>query len=107
MSIFGKLFSSDDVTNPPKPDSDMQKVLDALAKLDGKPIETLDPAEARKQPTPTDAVKRVLGERGKPPTDDMGIDTHEITIPGPGGPLPARVFRPKHTEDEKLPVVVY
>ena len=37
---------------PPKAESHMQKVLDALAALGGKPIETLTPEEARKQPTP-------------------------------------------------------
>ncbi len=30
----------------------MQEVLTKLASLGGKPIETLEPAEARKQPTP-------------------------------------------------------
>lgn len=39
-----------------KADSNMQAVLDELVSLGGKPIETLTPAEARKQPTPTDAV---------------------------------------------------
>ena len=33
---------------------------DALAALHGKPIETLDAGEARQQPTPTDAVMKVL-----------------------------------------------
>jgi len=41
-------------------DADMQKVLDALAALGPKPIETLEPAEARKQPNPADAVMAVL-----------------------------------------------
>ena len=40
-----------------KADTDMRRVLDALAELDPKPIETLSAEEARKQPTPTDAVK--------------------------------------------------
>jgi hypothetical protein len=48
-----------------KADADMQGVLDALAALGGKPIEGLDAAEARRQPTPTDAVKEILKKQGK------------------------------------------
>ncbi len=106
MTLLEKITGNDNQA-PPKPDSDMQKVLDALAALNGKPIETLTPAEARKQPTPTDAVKRVLGAKDKQPTPDLGVTTHEITIPGAAGPLAARVYRPENTENQKLPVIVY
>ena len=41
-------------------DADMQAVLDAHAGLKPKPIEKLSAAEARKQPTPADAVGVVL-----------------------------------------------
>lgn len=108
MNVITKLFKSyDDNLEPATPESSMQVVLDALAALGGKPIETLAVEEARKQPTPTDAVKRVLAAKGKPPTDDLGVTTHEIMIPGAAGDLPARVYRPEGTEDEKLPVLVY
>lgn len=40
-----------------KPDGQMQAVLNELQALGPKPIEKLTPAEARKQPTPADAVK--------------------------------------------------
>ena len=46
-------------------DDDMQAVLDQHAALGPKPIETLDPAEARKQPTPADAVKALLTKYGR------------------------------------------
>lgn len=39
----------------PKPEADMGEVLATLAGLEPKPIESLEPSEARKQPTPTDA----------------------------------------------------
>lgn len=39
-----------------KADADMQAVLDEMALLGGKPIETLSPEDARKQLTPADAV---------------------------------------------------
>jgi acetyl esterase/lipase len=106
MTVLEKISAHDHKTQP-KADSDMQKVLDALAALGGKPIETLTPAEARKQPTPADAVKRVLAAKDRQPTPDLDVVTHELTIPGADGPLPARVYRPKGSESEKLPVVVY
>lgn len=48
------------------PNTQMQRVLDQLSALGGKPIETLSAAEARKQPTPTDAVKALLTKDGNP-----------------------------------------
>ena len=48
-----------------KADADMQAVLDELASLNGKPIESLTPEEARKQPTPADAVMSLLKKKGK------------------------------------------
>ncbi|HEX4534403.1 MAG TPA: hypothetical protein VH000_09240, partial [Rhizomicrobium sp.] len=75
MTVMEKIFGSDETG---KPSSDMQAVLDALAALGGKPIETLSPEEARKQPTPADAAKRVLMKNGDEPTPDLGVTTHEF-----------------------------
>lgn len=109
MSIIDKIFGSDEPrTAPAKPDGQMQKVLDKLAELGGKPIETLSPEEARRQPTPTDAVKKLLVEQGRDPNEDLGVRTEDITIPGAAGPLQARIYRPhEHSEDKLHPVVVY
>jgi acetyl esterase len=110
MSIIDKLFGNDDSPRdtPAKADGQMQKVLDELASLGGKPIETLDATEARRQPTPTDAVKSILRKDGKNPDDDMGVTTTDITIPGAAGPLQARIYKPhEHSEDKLHPVVVY
>src|SRR5471032_2442207 len=82
-----------------RPGSDMREVLEALAALGGKPIESLTAAQARLQPTPADAVKRVLAAHGEELTPDAGVVSHEITIPGAAGPLPARVYRPKGSEN--------
>lgn len=94
MSIIDKLFGDNDKPRdtPAKADGPMQKVLDELASLGGKPIETLSPEEARQQPTPTDAVKSLLRKDGKDPTDDMGVKTSDITIPGAAGPIQARIY---------------
>ena len=111
MSIIDKLFGDDDKqrTSPAKPDGTMQKVLDELASLNPKPIETLSPAEARQQPTPTDAVHSPLRKAGKDPkADDLGVKITDITIPGAVGPIQARIYKPHdHSEDKLHPVVVY
>lgn len=91
---------------PGTPDTQMQAVLDELTALGGKPIETLTPAEARKQPTPTDAVKRVLTKQGKPTAPDPAVSSADRTIPGPGGSLPVRIYTPK-TGSGPFPIVVY
>ncbi|MEO8227646.1 MAG: alpha/beta hydrolase [Gemmatimonadota bacterium] len=97
-----------DSAAPAKPDSDMQAVLDELAALGGKPIETLAPAEARKQPTPADAAKSLLQKQNKPTAPDSlvpGITAADRTIPGPGGPLAVRIYTPAGSGP--FPVVAY
>ncbi len=89
-------------------DADMQKVLDALAALGPKPIETLDAAEARKQPNPADAVMAVLKQEGRdtsPTTLVPGVTSVDKTIPGPAGSLPVRIYTPSGSGP--FPVVVY
>ena len=56
-----------DAPQPPRAEAHMQKVLDALKSLNGKPIETLTPEEARRQPRPANAVKKVLADEKKAP----------------------------------------
>lgn len=91
---------------PAKPDSQMQAVLDQLTALGGKPIALLDPSEARQQPTPSDAVKALLTKEARSTTPDVGVTTSDRTIPGPGGPLPVRVYTPQEGS-APYPVVVY
>lgn len=112
MSILDKLFGGGEERRDgaPKPDAPMQKVLDVLQDdLGVVPYETLSPQEARRQPTPADAVKKILADKadGKDPT--LGVATLDLTIPGPAGPIPARLYGPRTEEapDELLPVVVY
>ena len=91
--------------NPPKADASMQKVLDALASLGGKPIETLTPEEARKQPTPADAVKKVLQAMGKSTEPEAGVTVKDMTVPGPIGDIPIHVYTPEGKGP--FPVMVY
>ena len=109
MSILDKIFGDDDKprVTPGKPDIPMQHVLDHLARLGGKPIETLSPQEARLQPTPTDAVKAILQETIKDQDPTLGIQTRDITIDGAAGPLQARVYSPNLDSDDLKPLVVY
>lgn len=89
-------------------DADMGKVLQALAQLGGKPIETLSATEARQQPNPSDAATAVLKEQGKdtaPTRLVPGVDSVDGTIPGPAGSLPIRTYTP-HGKGP-FPVIVY
>jgi acetyl esterase/lipase len=91
-----------------KADADMQGVLDTLAGLGGKPIETLDAAEARRQPTPADAVDAILKKQGKDTARTTlvpGVTSLEQTLPGPTGPLPVRIYTPAGAGP--FPLIVY
>ena len=91
-----------------KADADMQAVLDALSALNGKPIESLTPEEARNQPTPADAVMAVLKRKGKdtrPETLVPGVTSIDRDIPGAVGAISARIYTP--SGPGPFPVVVY
>jgi acetyl esterase len=90
---------------PAKADAPMQKVLDALASLGGKPIETLTPDEARKQPTPADAVKKVLADQGKSTAPEAGVTMKTMTVKGPAGDFPVHIYTPEGKGP--FPVMVY
>ena len=87
------------------PDAEMQAVLDELAALHGKPIEALTAAEARKQPTPTDAVKKLLVKQGKPTTPPAGATLTTRKVPGAAGQLSANIYTPDGAGP--FPVIVY
>ena len=90
---------------PPKADPAMQKVLDALASLKGKPIDTLTPEEARKQPTPADAVKQVINGMGKSAAPEAGVSVKDMSIAGPLGNFPIHIYTPEGKGP--FPVMVY
>jgi acetyl esterase len=94
-----------DAGKPPKAEPHMQKVLDALKTLGPKPIETLSPEEARKQPSPADAVKKVLKEEGKSTEPEPGVTVKDQSIPGPSGDIPIHIYTPQGSGP--FPVMVY
>ena len=90
------------------PESQQQAVLTALGGLGGKPIETLTPQEARRQPTPTSAVMAVLKQQGKDTTPTAlvpGVTSADRSIAGAAGQIPARIYTP--TGAGPFPVIVY
>ncbi|AMJ63664.1 hypothetical protein AXW83_12945 [Bosea sp. PAMC 26642] len=90
-----------------KPDADMAEVLAVLAGLGGKPIETLEPTEARKQPTPTNAVIKIAIDK------KLGVKPHEgLKLSNSSfadmGSLKLRWYVPENaTKESNLPIVVY
>lgn len=89
----------------PKAEPHMQKVLDTLASLGGKPIETLTPEAARKQPSPADAVKKILTDKKQSTEPAGGVTEKEMMIAGPLGNFPIHVYTPEG--DGPFPVMVY
>lgn len=104
-TLVSSVAHAADAPKPPKAEPNMQKVLDALASLGGKPIETLTPEEARKQPTPADAVKKVITDMGKSTAPEAGVTMKEMSITGPHGAFPVFVFTPEGKGP--FPVMVY
>src|SRR5580692_4019381 len=64
----------------------IEKVLEAMAKLDLKPIEAMTPAEARVQ------MEATAASRKAEPLPTAKIENR--TIPGPAGPIPVRIYWP-------------
>jgi acetyl esterase len=89
---------------PGEPAADMKVVLDKLASLGGKSIETLKPAVARQQPTPADAVKAVMMDKGM--AADTSVTTKDVTYPTGAGSQKARIYTPAGAAGP-LPVVLY
>ncbi len=91
--------------SPPKANKQMQAVLDQLQKLGGKPIDSLTPEEARKQPSPADAVKALLKNQGKSTAPEPVASVKNQTIPGAGGEIPIRIYTPEGSGP--FPVILY
>ena len=87
------------------PNTRMQAVLDQLAALGAKPIDTLTVAQARTQPTPADAVKALLAKEGKSTAPETVGSIVETTFPGPAGPVPISIYTPAGAGP--FPVVLY
>jgi acetyl esterase len=95
-------------------DSDMQAVLDQLAKFNPPPIETLDYSNARNTPTFKNAVEEMASQSAATRAMNVAMPAmpepvgrvEHILIPTRDGEVLARVFTPD-TDDVSLPVLVY
>lgn len=90
-----------------KPVPSNQAVLDALKAKGMRPIHTLEPTEARREPTFADGVKAVLAQQGKPTTPPPGVTASDITVRGAAGPLHAKLYKPAAAAGGRLPVILY
>ena len=89
-------------------DADMAQVLNALAALGARPVENRTVAQARSQPTPADAVRRVQQERGLSTAPRPVARVRDIPVPTPAGPIPARLYDPgRSTAGRAAPMIVY
>ena len=90
-----------------KPDADMAEVLAKLTSLEPKAIETLEPSEARKQPTPTDAVMKIIKEKKLDVKPHEGLKVSNQRFADMGN-LRLRWYVPETaTKDSNLPIIVF
>ena len=91
-----------------KPDAEMAAVLRVMIASDPKPFYELPPKLARKHPTPADAVKLLLKERGESTKPEEVGGVEDRTFAGPRGEVKIRVYTPASAAaDRQLPVVLY
>lgn len=90
----------------PDIDPQMLAVIEQLGMFGTPPLTELSPVQARKVPTPTDAVEALLVKNNiQPPPADVSINQQVIPGPSPDGIL-VRVYTPT-SGDGPFPVVVY
>ena len=75
----------------------IEKVLEAMARLDLKPIEAMTPTEARQQ------MEQMAASRRAEPLPTQRIENR--TIPGPAGEMPVRIYWPN--AEGVRPAIVY
>ncbi|SFK52442.1 alpha/beta hydrolase fold domain-containing protein [Geodermatophilus ruber] len=84
-----------------------QAIVDAWSAMGPMPPEILEPDQARRQPTLSDAVRKVMADRGiegPEPVDSV----EDRTIPdAAGGRMRLRVYRPPAAGPGPLPIVVW
>ncbi len=90
---------------PAEPNKDMKKVLDTMKASGGKPIESLSALEARKQPTPADAIKSMMTEDQAKKAQEGFAKIEDKKIPGAVGEMSARFYTPEGKGP--MPVIVY
>ncbi len=85
-------------------DPQFLEVVDQLKRMGGKPIESLTPAEARKQPTVADAVKQVARQTNRPASETVAQVESRLITQGKHT-VPVRIYHP--AGEGPFPVAVY
>jgi acetyl esterase len=88
-------------------DPQAQAIVDAHSSLGPQPFEILTPEQARKQPGPDDAVKKVMAERGMEGPEPVG-SVEDLKIPdAAGGEQTLRVYKPEGAGSTPLPIIMW
>jgi acetyl esterase/lipase len=89
----------------------MAEVLRTLQSIGARPLHTLTPEQARQQPSPADAVQRVMQQRGTQPDAAVrAVQTRDMQVQGAAGMLPARLYTPSGGSGQAagvMPLIVY
>ncbi|MDM4772725.1 alpha/beta hydrolase [Solimonas sp. SE-A11] len=88
--------------------SDMRHVLNTLLSLKPQAIEKLTPAEARQEPTVTDAMIKYLEGKGRETSPEKrvpGVSARDIVVDCATSSLPATVYTPEG--QGPFPLIVY
>lgn len=83
----------------PKLHPQVVQALEAMAKLDLKPIESMTPPEAREQ------MEATARSRKAEPLAVARVENRDI--PGPAGPIPVRLYWPNGSAGRPLPAIAY
>jgi len=88
-------------------DIDMAKVISTWEGLGPKPVETLSPSEARRQPTVADAVAKIIKDENLKVDPRAGLDTTNSRFADMGD-LKLRWYVPENAgRSSNLPIIVY
>ncbi len=88
-------------------DMDMAKVISTWESLGPKPIESLSPSEARKQPTVADAVKKIIKDENRDVDSHAGLDITNRRFADMGD-LRLRWYVPENAgKNANLPIIVF
>lgn len=88
-------------------DPQAQAIVDAFSSFKPQPFQILEPDQARRQPGPDDAVKKVMADQGIEGPEPVGSVT-DLKIPdGAGGEQTLRVYVPAEAGQGPLPVILW
>jgi acetyl esterase/lipase len=88
-------------------DADAQAIVDAHSSLGPLPFEILEPDQARRQPGPDDAVKKVMADRGIDGPEPVA-DVRDVQVPdGAGGEQTLRIYTPEAGGPGPRPVIMW